>query len=87
MQRSINKRSLLENIDPVEPEKEPLIVKKSFCPMPPRRDAINNDHLQPSRPLNEIEALQQEYIAAINNLRNLRSKLYRLGIDPDKITN
>jgi len=41
----------------------------------------------PSQPLNEVEALSKEYQEVIRYLHALRGKLYRLGIDPNKIIN
>ena len=89
MQRSVYKRSLLEKPNPIQSappvshDVEPLIINKNFCPMPPKTENID----VPSHPLNEAEALSKEYQEVISYLHALRSKLYRLGIDPNKITN
>ena len=73
MMRDVRRRTLLEeNTADSAPEDQP---KPNYCPLPPRGESSD---------LNEAELLIIRYRKLIADLRAVRGKLYRLGIDPEK---
>ena len=75
MMRDIKNRSLLGK-DVVESSMSDIQPQANYCPLPPRGGDIPE--------LNETESLIVQYKRLVAEIRAIRGKLYRLGIDPEK---
>ena len=74
MRRNVPNRTLLRK-DPVIPGTH-VNPEPNFCPIPPRGG--------PTQTLSEAESLIVRFQKLVKEMRAIRGKLYRLGIDPEK---
>lgn len=95
MKRSIsNRSSVLQSTE--EKEVSGRFTGQNYCPMLPRSKPIdiptpsNEFKPQPqpqSKPHSENDLLIASYHETVGKLRDIRGKLYHLGIDPEKLSN